>query len=138
MEMSRKELQGLAILKKEDARLLFEYCRYCNAYYLYGYAVEIALKACISKQFCAETIPDKKTVQQIYTHKITDLVVLAGLKKQLADQRENDAFDSHWQEIELWSEESRYVFIDPVRSHAMHQAVQDEENGAFQWITKHW
>ena len=138
MQLTRKELQGLALVKKEDARLLFEYCRYWNSYYLYGYAIEIALKACISRQFRAETIPDKKAVQQVFTHRIIDLVSLAGLKLQLEKERQNQAFDSHWKEIELWSEESRYGMIDPNRAHAMHEAVQNEVNGAFQWITKHW
>lgn len=138
MQLTRKELQALALVKSEDARLLFEHCRYWNSYYLYGYAIEITLKACISKQFSAEIIPDRKAVQQVFTHKIIDLISLAGLKVQLEKERQNQAFDSHWKEIELWSEESRYVMIDPNRAYAMHEAVQDEVNGAFQWITKHW
>jgi hypothetical protein len=52
-------LKALAQAKLDDAILLFDNKRYSNAYYLAGYAIELALKACIAKQFVADTIPDK-------------------------------------------------------------------------------
>ncbi|MEA2988324.1 MAG: hypothetical protein QOG83_1035, partial [Alphaproteobacteria bacterium] len=57
--LPRNTLQVLALAKVDDARLLFENQRYSNAYYLYGYGVELGLKACIARQILAETIPDK-------------------------------------------------------------------------------
>ncbi len=48
----------LAAAKCEDATLLLAHARFSSAYYLAGYALELALKACIAKQFAAEVIPD--------------------------------------------------------------------------------
>jgi len=48
--ISRDQLRLLAQEKIDDANLLFDHGRFSNAYYLYGYAVEFALKARIAKR----------------------------------------------------------------------------------------
>jgi hypothetical protein len=45
----RRDFKSLADLRIEDARLLLRSGRQQGAYYLCGYAVECALKACIAK-----------------------------------------------------------------------------------------
>lgn len=104
--LARATLQQLALAKVADARLLFENERYSNAYYLYGYGVELGLKACIARQFLPETIPDKALVsgnKSLFTHRIVDLVGLAGLKSKLAERRMDREFDSRWAVITEWS-----------------------------------
>ena len=49
--MYRSDFQKLAEDRIADAGALFEAHRYDAAYYLAGYAVECALKACIAKRF---------------------------------------------------------------------------------------
>ncbi|MDO9249509.1 MAG: hypothetical protein Q7U11_23860, partial [Phenylobacterium sp.] len=69
----------MAQTKLDDALLLLAHKRYSNAYYLAGYAIEIALKACISRQITADVIPDKAFINAIHTHQLKDLVGVAGL-----------------------------------------------------------
>ena len=43
--INKKELRKIAKAKLKDAELLYQHKRYDSAYYLVGYAVELALKA---------------------------------------------------------------------------------------------
>ena len=51
MTLQRTELQAIANAKLQDAELLFQNGRHSNAYYLFGYAAEIAIKSRISRLF---------------------------------------------------------------------------------------
>ncbi|MFI5015041.1 MAG: hypothetical protein ACHQAY_22120 [Hyphomicrobiales bacterium] len=86
---------------------MFEHTRYSNSYYLFGYAIEIALKACISIQFSADTIPDRNLINRIYTHKIADLVALAGLASKVKEARLDPARDAAWEIVQEWSEDAK-------------------------------
>jgi len=48
--MNRTELQRLSRIRIKEAKFLLDGGCYNGAYYLAGYAVECALKACIAKQ----------------------------------------------------------------------------------------
>src|SRR5947209_1651078 len=105
MDVNRADLQKLAELRIEEARILLKAKKYAGAYYLAGYAVECGLKACIAKKVRRYDYPDKQLAQKSYTHKVEELVVLAGLKPALdadADLLVN------WTAVKDWSEESRY------------------------------
>lgn len=55
-----------------------------GAYYLAGYAVECALKACIAKETKRHEFPPKRQyVHDVYTHDLNSLLRLTGLDKQL-------------------------------------------------------
>jgi HEPN domain len=136
--LPRATLQRLALAKVEDARLLFDNGRYSNAYYLYGYAVELGLKACIARQIIAETIPDKIILTRFLTHKISDLVTLAGLSAALQDRRRDTEFDVRWAVMAEWSEEARYDLIDVVVTTAMHDAIEHAEHGIMAWLKQYW
>ncbi len=62
-----------------------------NAYYLAGYSNELALKACVAKLISVDTIPDKSLINRVYTHNITDLVGLAGLKTEFDTRKKSDS-----------------------------------------------
>ncbi len=47
--MNRSDLQNLATIRLRDAEVLLDNGRYDGAYYLLGYVIECALKACIAK-----------------------------------------------------------------------------------------
>ncbi|MBA4748235.1 MAG: HEPN domain-containing protein [Sphingopyxis sp.] len=72
----RLQFQKLAELRLNDAELLLANERFSSAYYLAGYAVELGLKACISKQIVADTIPEKSFIIKVHTH---DFESLTGL-----------------------------------------------------------
>lgn len=57
--ITKPDLEALSIVRLDDAKLLFQSGRYSGAYYLSGYAVELAIKACIARVFQANAIPDK-------------------------------------------------------------------------------
>ena len=86
-------MQGIARARLADAALLYENKRYSSSYYLYGYAVEAALKACISVLFSADAIPDKNLVNRVYTRDLKVLLSIAGLTPELkksADRKPRD------------------------------------------------
>lgn len=82
-----------------------------GAYYLAGYAVECALKACIAKQTKRYEFPPKiKDVQKIYTHDLNQLLKHAELEKQFEDDAKNNpTLAANWGVVKEWNEESRYV-----------------------------
>ena len=136
--LPRTTLQHLATAKISDARLLFDNKRYSNAYYLYGYGIELGLKACIARQVAAETIPDKAILTRFLTHKLGDLVSLAGLKTLLDDRSKDAQFAVRWAVVSEWSEEARYDVVDSVLATAMHDAVENPTYGVMEWLKQHW
>ena len=136
--LPRGTLQRLAIAKVEDARLLFENDRFSNAYYLYGYGIELGLKACIARQMVAETVPDKAVLRGFLDHEIAKLVGLAGLADLLRTERENPEFDVRWAIVSEWSVESRYDMIDAVSATAMKDAVENAKFGIMEWLKRYW
>lgn len=55
--MNRSDFQTLAETRLQEAKSLLDNGHYSGAYYLCGYAIEYALKACIAKQTKAEDFP---------------------------------------------------------------------------------
>lgn len=139
MALGREELRELAVTKVNDAKLLFDCRRFSNSYYLFGYGVEIGLKACISRAFVAESIPDRRFVNDIFSHDLTKLVGLSGLGAILeASKDASPQFAAYWATVLDWSEEARYETVDEFRATAMHDAMLHSEAGVFQWLRTNW
>lgn len=51
MQISKKDLKILSEVRLEEEQSLLANRYYSGAYYLAGYSVELALKACIAKLF---------------------------------------------------------------------------------------
>jgi HEPN domain-containing protein len=129
----------LAETRLDEARRLLEHRLWSGAYYLAGYAVELALKASIAKQFRSEEIPAPKLTRSIFTHVPVELLVLAGLadeRRKLSDA--NPKFDENWQQVLNWKEDSRYELIAEDRARRLVDAVGDPNNAVLQWIRQHW
>lgn len=136
--LPRATLQRLATAKVEDARLLFESHRYSNSYYLYGYGIELGLKACIARQMVAETIPDKAVLRGFLDHEIAKLVGLAGLSELLKTERDNPEFDVRWSIVSEWSVDARYDMVDVVAAAAMRDAIESPQYGVMRWLRQFW
>ena len=122
-----------------DAALLFDHGRYSNAYYLFGYGVELGLKASIARVFLAQTIPDKKLVQSIYVHDLGELLGLSGLRPALLERSKAEPeFTANWATVSGWSEESRYTMVDEFTSTAMQRAMLEPKSGVFPWLQANW
>jgi HEPN domain-containing protein len=82
--LMRRQFQRLAELRAGEALVLVQNRKEQGAYYLAGYAVECALKACIAKLTKRNEFPLKpEYVRKTYTHDLSELLRLAGLEKQL-------------------------------------------------------
>lgn len=138
--MNQAELQTLTTIRLDEAKLLLAGNKPCGAYYLAGYAVECALKACIAKQTQQGDFPDKKRANDAFDHSPERLVKVAGLQSALNVHIKNDAqFERNWVTVAEWSVESRY---DTQQSQAKAQqiiaAVDEAGHGVLQWIQQHW
>lgn len=138
--MNRADLQQLADVRVEDAIVLLDSARYPAAYYLVGYAVECALKACIAKQIREFDFPEKKLIVDSYSHDLSRLLRLSGVGHlHEVEMRENTAFATNRLVVKDWSEESRY---DPTVgenvARDMYAAVTDPTHGVLTWLKKHW
>lgn len=95
--MNRADLQRLSRLRVDEAKVLLDNGRFEGAYYLLGYAVECALKACIAKQINRYDFPDRRMVVDSYTHDLEQLLRVSGLEGQLrADLRSNPDLNLNW------------------------------------------
>ena len=137
--LTKKDLEKLAELRLEDSLFLLKAGRSSSAYYLAGYAVELALRACISKLFQSNVIPDKSFVSAIYSHSLESLLGTAGLLPQFkADTITDTQFAAYWGIVSKWTEASRYEIWDQVSAATLIQAINDPAHGVFQWVKKHW
>jgi len=137
--LTKIDLQRLSEIRLEDAILLLQANKSSSAYYLAGYAVELGLKACISKLFQENVIPDKNLVNTIYTHSLEVLMSASGLLPELKEAMKNDAkFGAFWGIVSKWNEQSRYEFWDPISAATLIQAIADKDHGVFPWVKKHW
>ena len=89
--------------------MLLDNGSFAGAYYLLGYAVECALKACIAKQIKRYDFPDLTLVRDSHTHNLERLLNLSGLRNDL--QREfqtHPNLEVNWTTVKDWSEQARY------------------------------
>ena len=138
--MNRNHFQRLACLRITEANILLSNNCYDGAYYLAGYAVECALKACIAKMTREYDFPDKKLALESYTHDLGKLARLAGLEPELEEKMScSQAFATYWAVVKDWSEEMRYN-SDVTRQAAsgMIEAISDEKDGVMAWLKKSW
>jgi HEPN domain-containing protein len=134
----RRDFRVLAELRAEDARVLLRSGRQLGAYYLAGYAVECALKACIAKQRKRFEFPPKKgSVEKMYSHNLNTLLDVAGLEAQLKKEiGANPDFAANWNTVKDWTAESRYQ-TSRLNGKDMYNAVTGP-NGVLSWIKLRW
>jgi HEPN domain-containing protein len=137
--LGKEELKALSVAKLSDAQLLFAHERWSNAYYLAGYAVELAFKACLAGQFIADAIPDRKLVTDLHTHDLSKLVSLAGLQTALKQRQDQDVeFAQNWGLTAQWKPDSRYEIRDRSAADYLVHAVGDDAHGVLPWIRTFW
>ena len=138
--MNRADFQKLTEIRIRETKILLDRKCYEGAYYLAGYAVECALKACIAKRTQAHDFPPKpKLVGQYYDHKIESLAKLAGLEAELNKRASVVQFSSNWALVAKWSEQARYeTHIDSRMARDLHRAITNSRNGVLIWLKKFW
>jgi hypothetical protein len=137
--MNRSQLKELAEIRVAESAVLLRNRKYSGAYYLAGYAVECALKACIAKQIRRYEFPDRKLVQDSYTLNLENLVKLARLGNHLINRQAHDqAFTINWAITKDWREESRYTKTDQRRAADLYVAITQQNHGILEWLQQHW
>jgi len=137
--MTRSQLKQLAKLRIEEAKSLLDNGSYSGAYYLAGYSIECALKACIAKQIKANTIPDKKLILDFYTHNLKDLIKLADLENdRMIFANTNANFAINWTTLIEWNETSRYKIYSESQAKDLYNSITSKNGGILSWVQKYW
>ena len=138
--MNREDLQNLARIRIREAKVLLDAECFAGSFYLAGYAIECALKACLAKQGRGHEFPKKNMAREIYTHDLEDLRAFAGLDDAFtADIESAQALQVNWSVVTVWNEQWRYEPVVERRMAAdMYSACTTRTNGILPWIRKRW
>jgi len=137
--MNRVDLQGIAETRVQESGALLAAGFPDGAYYLAGYAVECALKACIAKRTREHDFPEKALATRSYTHKLQDLLVVAELRTELEAALQADPImQANWTIVKDWSEESRYEKRTLQEAEILLRAIEDKKGGLLPWIMQRW
>jgi len=136
MAITRSELQQTAEIRLADAEALLAAGRWDEAYYLLGYVVECALKASIVFHFGEQEIPDKKLVNDFYTHRLDGLLKISPVGSTLESRVKADGeFQHNWSTVSEWNEASRYrPEIGEAQARQLYVAITQEKSGIFTWL----
>ena len=137
--MNRIDFQQIAELRLLESKALLAAGFSDGAYYLAGYAVECALKACIAKRTLEHDFPEKGS-GKYYSHDLEDLLGFARLKTDLDQALQASlAMRTNWGIVNNWSEESRY---ERGKSHGeatgLLSAIEDQTGGLLPWLRQRW
>ena len=134
--MQRTDLQKLAVARAADARVLLTAHRYDAAYYLAGFAVESALKACIAGATKRYEFPDKKRAEQAWGHDLRKLLAFAGLGPAM--QKASPTVQTNWALVVNWGVDVRYQLgKSAIESRDFVRAVSGR-GGVLPWLRQHW
>jgi len=137
--VDRKELQALSRIRAREAKALLDAGLHDGAFYLAGYAVECALKACIAKKTQRHEFPDKDRVNKSYTHSLVELIRLAELRDALDARIQGDTvFRENWGIVVSWSEDDRHLRNTAEKARGLVNAVGNPKSGVLSWLRHYW
>ena len=138
VKKTRRDFQRLAELRAREAATLAKASNQHGAYYLGGFAIECALKACIAKQTKRHEFPvDKQYAGRVYTHDLGELLKLARLDAQPdKDIRTKPQLATNWGIVKGWKVDSRYETTG-LNGKDMVAAVNSSD-GVLEWIRLYW
>jgi hypothetical protein len=138
--VNRSDFQELAELHLQHAKALLDAGLDSGAYYMCGYVVECALKACICKktnQF--DFYPKREEYNKAWTHNFKNLAAVSGLQSEFDLARNADTIlNINWKEVEDWSEDSRYEPKGRQAAVDLFAAVSDPDHGVLACIKRYW
>jgi hypothetical protein len=137
-KLNREKLQRLAEAKLVEARILLDNDCWTGAYYTTGLAIECALKACLARGIQQHDFPDKKFINDAYTHKLEPLVRLGGkLWAELQDETNRDVkLESNWNTVLAWNDENRYELVEELHAKSLYDAATERSSGVMEWIRR--
>jgi HEPN domain-containing protein len=139
VKLKRRDLRQLAVLRLKEAQSLHRSGFWPGAYYLAGYAVECALKACVARATERYEFPELERVRSSYTHDLLRPLRVAKLHESLKEaMRQEPRLASNWATVGEWSEEARYEQRSQADAANLLVALQDRKYGVLAWLKKHW
>ena len=138
MEITKRDLEALSDVRLQEAVRLYKARKYSGAYYLAGYAVECALKACLAKKARRYAFPPKPKIvrDHYYTHDLQKIAGESGLLPEL--ERRHPKLATYWATVKDWTGESRYDSRAGKRAKDILIAIEDPADGVLQCIKRHW
>lgn len=138
--MNRSDFQELSRVREREARAMLRAGHAPGAYYLGGYSVECALKACIAKQTRRHDFPDKGLAQQVYVHDLEKLLRLAGLEPEFKSAlAANPELRLNWAVAKDWNELSRYdLSVGETAAKDLMSACTARKHGVLPWVRERW
>ncbi len=133
-------MRVLSKSRLEEARVLLDNKLWTGAYYMTGVAVECALKAYLAQAVQQYDFPEKKFINQVYTHNLEELVRLdAALWLELQNEvNTNVKLQTNWSTVSLWNNESRYEVIAELEATSLYAATIEPGTGVMEWIKRRW
>lgn len=138
--MNKNDLEELVYIRIKEAKALLDAESYQGAYYLAGYSLECAIKACIAKQVKQYDFPNLELAKNSYSHKLMDLLGVAGLKQKLREQEGLDQnFQLNWAVAKDWNEKARYESrVEEKKAWDLYLAITDDQSGILAWLKTYW
>ncbi len=131
--MNRIDFQQISMERLSDAESLLSAGRWQGAYYMAGYAVECALKACIARKTQAGDFPPKDA-SKVWVHNLKELLASAALSEAVMPQ----PVKINWAIVVSWSEGQRYESsVDERMAQSMLGAIRDAD-GVLTWLQTQW
>jgi len=108
--ISTTELRAIARARLRDAEVLLVGRRFDGAFYVCGYAVELALKARICRTLKWSGFPenekDFRAFRAVRTHDLEVLLRFSGTEERVMEKHLTD-----WATVRVWNPEQRYQTI---------------------------
>lgn len=137
------DLKTLAEVRLKEARVLHRNRLYDGSAYLYGYVVELALKARICKHLNISEYPDTGDFKPIFnSHDFDRLLLLSGLQQEInIANPSNKKLYTNWLLLTQWKPEQRYQpsgTYSQSQSRELLRALTSRRWGFYSWISTIW
>ena len=136
--MNKSDLLALVKIRVKEAQALLASGHYDGAYYLAGYAMECAIKACIAGKIKNNVVPDRNFVQNFYQHDLERLLKAAGLWTTFeTDLKAKPALSLNWAVVKDWNESSRYEYgKSQAEATDLVNAIVTRKAGILGWVKR--
>jgi len=121
--ISTKDLRAIARARLRDAQVLLKAKRFDGAFYLSGYAVEMALKARICRTLKWREFPQSgrefEDFRSLRTHSLEVLLKFSGVEERVTAMR-----PAEWSVVAEWDSEKRYQAVGALKPLEAEQMVK--------------
>ncbi|MDQ3049764.1 MAG: hypothetical protein M3Q95_02645 [Bacteroidota bacterium] len=149
---SPEEIDALARMRFDEAKILFQHNKFDGAYYLSGYSIELLLKSKICRRLGIPNLfsDDETTFKELEgisevrkalkTHNLFTLLIFSGLKVPFDQAKATNKNLSLANSLlfQKWSESLRYKPCGHIAESECKNLINllERDNGIMQWITR--